>query len=632
VSEEQGKTVVSRTQCKKEDKMTEEKQTSRKLTRRDFVKGAAAVAGVGALASCAPAATPAPTEAPAETPAPCPTCAPATECPPCASTGAPETWDQETDVVVVGSGHCGALPCAIEAARAGAEVIVLEKNDWIGGLSKIGGDSFTMGGNNYLQQEEGVVDDDEAWYQDELWATNYRAVPEILRALIKKGPDTCLWLRDLGLEFALGAGVLPPPIKRGFTVLPSPNYPGKKELQDGSLSDGGPAFTYVMMEEIDRLGVPVLTEHRVTKIYREPDGPVLGVQVDTPDGTINIKARKAVHLGTGPWTDNYRMVQAWDPRAVGPDCYGDGGTPFNGKLYADSSGDGFLLGEDVGAGLSDMSFVAYLNIFFGARSYWAYNPPSFGVDEDNYVKSIRRGLFDSVEQAQYAILVKNDGVRWINEAEAGQEEGPGAGGMAENPEWTFPYTYLSLPQPRNVWVVTDSEGAVAMGWDLDAISNPDPEGFWLFDPACLAIADTLAELASQMNVPAAAFEDTVNGYNGFVDAGNDEDFGKPMPMYKIATPPFYAAKASVVRHTTRHGLRVNTKSQVLERSDQLAGYSGTSIDGSISIDEEKVIPHLYAAGEAADVFGWRRVHNSVGHYISASRTAGENAVQETAWG
>ena len=102
-----------------------------------------------------------------------------------------------------------------------------------------------------------------------------------------------------------------------------------------------------------------------------------------------------------------------------------------------------------------------------------------------------------------------------------------------------------------------------------------------------------------------------------------------MPLYKIATPPFYGAKASVVRHTQRNGMRVNTKSQVLEQSDQLTGYSGTAIDGSISIDEEKVIPGLYAAGECGDALGWRRVHNSVAHYITAARIAGENAAKET---
>jgi len=56
-------------------KMAEEKEAPRRLSRKDFVKGAAVVAGAGALASCAPAATPAPEAAP--------TCPPAAECAPC---------------------------------------------------------------------------------------------------------------------------------------------------------------------------------------------------------------------------------------------------------------------------------------------------------------------------------------------------------------------------------------------------------------------------------------------------------------------------------------------------------------------------------------------------------------------
>jgi len=55
--------------------MAEEKEVPKRLSRKDFVKGAAAVAGAGALASCAPAATPAPEAVP--------TCPPAEECPPC---------------------------------------------------------------------------------------------------------------------------------------------------------------------------------------------------------------------------------------------------------------------------------------------------------------------------------------------------------------------------------------------------------------------------------------------------------------------------------------------------------------------------------------------------------------------
>ena len=61
--------------------MAEEKEVPRRLSRKDFVKGAAAVAGAGALVSCAPAATPAPEAAP--------TCPPAEECAPCPTPAAP---------------------------------------------------------------------------------------------------------------------------------------------------------------------------------------------------------------------------------------------------------------------------------------------------------------------------------------------------------------------------------------------------------------------------------------------------------------------------------------------------------------------------------------------------------------
>jgi len=227
---------------------------------------------------------------------------------------------------------------------------------------------------------------------------------------------------------------------------------------------------------------------------------------------------------------------------------------------------------------------------------------------------------------QRVILVKNDGVRYINEAEGARPSVPGRGGLTEWPEWPFTATYLSLPQPRNVWAISDADGAAALNWPIEDMKKANPKVGLTFDPACLAIADTLPQLATMMGIPAAALEATVSKYNGFVDAGEDKDFGKPKPLYKIAKPPFYGAKASVILHTQRNGLRVNTKSQVLEQSDQWDGKEG------VSIDKEKVIPHLYAAGEVANHLGWRRVHNSVGHYITAGRIAGENAAREVSLG
>src|SRR3972149_4802858 len=88
---------------KKEERMSSVKKGQKGITRREFAKGAAGIAGVaavGAVASCVPL--------PAATPA--------------APTPAPQKWDKEADVVVVGSGMA-ALCAAVEAADAGAQVL-----------------------------------------------------------------------------------------------------------------------------------------------------------------------------------------------------------------------------------------------------------------------------------------------------------------------------------------------------------------------------------------------------------------------------------------------------------------------------------------------------------------------------
>ena len=75
-------------------------------------------------------------------------------------------------------------------------------------------------------------------------------------------------------------------------------------------------------------------------------------------------------------------------------------------------------------------------------------------------------------------------------------------------------------------------------------------------------------------------QDAVTKYNSYVDRGEDPDFKKPAPKYKIQTPPFYAAWATPILHDTYAGLRVNEKFQVID------------VFG-------KVIPGFYCAGESA---------------------------------
>ena len=92
------------------------------ISRRDFVKGAAA--GVAAVGVAGAGISLAPSAA--------------------LAAGIPTTWDYQADLIVVGSGGAG-LACAATAAEAGASVIVVEANDRIGGKTIQAGGNFGVG-------------------------------------------------------------------------------------------------------------------------------------------------------------------------------------------------------------------------------------------------------------------------------------------------------------------------------------------------------------------------------------------------------------------------------------------------------------------------------------------------------
>lgn len=91
-------------------------------------------------------------------------------------------------------------------------------------------------------------------------------------------------------------------------------------------------------------------------------------------------------------------------------------------------------------------------------------------------------------------------------------------------------------------------------------------------------ADTLEELAVRMNCDEQGFLDEIERYNGFVDAGEDPDWGRDMTaVTKIEQGPFYAFPITPQYYVTCGGVK-------------------TSIDSEVLTEDGRVIPRLYAAG------------------------------------
>lgn len=86
------------------------------------------------------------------------------------------------------------------------------------------------------------------------------------------------------------------------------------------------------------------------------------------------------------------------------------------------------------------------------------------------------------------------------------------------------------------------------------------------------------ELAGQIGVPADALAGTLAAYAGYVDAGEDPDFGRADMGSRLDAPKFYAALCAPAVHHTMGGVKIDTETRMLDEAGN-------------------VLPGLFAAGE-----------------------------------
>jgi len=127
------------------------------------------------------------------------------------------------------------------------------------------------------------------------------------------------------------------------------------------------------------------------------------------------------------------------------------------------------------------------------------------------------------------------------------------------------------------------------------------------------VADSLEELAEKTKIDAGGLKETVKQYNRFCEKGHDDIFDKSHRLLRpIKTPKFYAARFLPSAYGTLGGIKINHKTEVLNK-------------------EWKKIPGLYAVGtDACTIYGDSYVFvlpgNTMGFAINSGRIAGENAL------
>jgi succinate dehydrogenase/fumarate reductase flavoprotein subunit len=538
---------------------------------------------------------------------------------------------------VIGSGATG-LPAAIVAREAGASVIVVEAQPHIGGHAITSGGNLPLGGGTSYQKKYGIEDSAELFFQDLTdWsvAESNGAAPyryndrEIIRAFADNSVPAFEFLLAHGVKVIdrqpnsvgheIGASVLRtmqidvadwPMVHTG-----KPADPSDPEIRAGA------GLIQPLYAAAVKSGVDILFEHRMTAIHRETprDGRVTGIAVDHNGNTRNIRAKKAVIVATGGSTGNVNFRRMFDPRLTEEYC-GLAGMP-----WSDQDASGELAGMAVGAalwGLSNFSGEFGSGITKPGAIGCQYGYVNVRWHPGSAVFDKARAIGLQVADWQNLILVNMLGKRFYDETghhftystyKSVDPYAPhsyvNAKNVKYNPNNFINAALAGIGDGHNgggpIWAIFDADAVAREKW------NPKPphvdidSGFFFSADSIDALAKKIVMKHQRVPMPPQNLLETVARYNSFVDAGQDADFGKPRPLYKIAKPPFYAAWATPVIHDTRAGLRINARCQVVDMNGD-------------------AIPGLYCGGESAGGFSMHGLPRAV----CQGFIAGRNAVTE----
>jgi succinate dehydrogenase/fumarate reductase flavoprotein subunit len=274
-------------------------------------------------------------------------------------------WVYDADIVVIGSGATG-LPAAIVARDTGASVILVEAEKDIGGHAITSAGNVPLGGGTSVQRKYGIEDSPDLLFRDLTdWSVvepngfpDYRYNDrEIIRAFADSSAPTFEWLVAHGVIFvdkapdAFGGNSVGNSVPREMhsAVMDWPmvqtGKPANPIIQKTFSSRNG--LMRPLEVAAEKAGVQILLEHRMSRIYRQTpnSGPVLGVAVDNKGTMLNIRAHKAVIIGTGGSTGNVNFRRMFDPRLTEEYC-GLAGMP-----WSDQDASGELAGMAIGASL-----------------------------------------------------------------------------------------------------------------------------------------------------------------------------------------------------------------------------------------------------------------------------------------
>ena len=492
-----------------------------------------------------------------------------------------ETVSYDADVVVIGAGGAG-MTAAMTAADAGQKVVILESQAMVGGNS-----ARATGGMNAAKtvyQDENEFDQAAGVEKTLATAAEKYADNETITALAKTvseqwaayqanptGYFDSVELMELDTMVG-GKGINDPELvktlcegtadaidwldENGITLHNVSSFGGASVKRihrpvnaEGKTVSVGSYMIPLLQENCEKAGVKMMLDTTATEILTDANGAAVGVKATGASGeTVTVNA-KAVVLASGGFGANLDMVVKYKPELKG----------FMTTNAPGIQGQGIEMAQAIGAATVDMDQIQI-------------HP----TVEANTAALITEGL-----RGDGAVLINAEGKRFIDEV--GTRDVVSAAEIAQ----TGSYSWLVVDQAM-VDASSVIQGYIKKGYTVTG--------------------ETYEELGKAMGVDEAAFAETMNTWNGYVEAKNDPDFGRTSFANPLNNGPYYAIKVTAGVHHTMGGVTINSATEVLKE------------DGT-------VIPGLFAAGEVTGgVHGANRLGGTaVADFVVFGRIAGESA-------
>lgn len=509
-------------------------------------------------------------------------------------------WDEETDVVILGSG-AAALTSAIMAHDQGAKVIILEKANQVGGTTAFSGGIPWIPNNRYMK-EEGIEDSsEEAKQYIERLTGGKEPDTALIDVFIEEGPKMIDYLHEhTPVRFKVPKGYgdyfanLPGGKDEGRSLDPrpfplndlgewsekirrNPIFPPLTLEEGGAVDPKDIDFTIVgerMEQNITTMGRALAgslfkavldrgIETRLQTAGRElisnDNGDIVGIRAEYEGEDQFIGARKGVVIATGGFEWNKELVRSFLKGEITHPLSPPG-----------NDGDGLIMAMEAGAALRNMT-----------EAWWS---PAFVDPTMEYEGHVFNQIDSQARTMANSMIVNKLGKRFVNEGSS----------YMDLPKSFYSYDQNTQTWPNEppVWFIFDQRLKDRTLIVTMAPGEPAPD--WVDQ------ADSVRELAEKIDIDPDALETSVNRFNENAKKHEDPDFNRGSLHYEhfttgfggienkigsIEEGPFYALPIYYGALGTNGGPRINEHAQVIN----LRG---------------EVIKGLYSAGNAAmSIFG-----------------------------